>query len=172
MKCGDIENAEEIFNQSKIKTISAYNAMLKGKLTWQVENVDGARLDLGYVKQQMFQKAVDLFRQIEKPDEVSTLLLFNAGAQLQTKETLDLVTKVSSKMPSSFYSHAYLISSLIDAFMKHGQVKMAETVFRRQEYGDLSINTSVLAGDFVQVHILRILTFSAFSRLCQEQQTI
>lgn len=98
----------------------------------------------------MFQKAIDLFRQIEKPDKVNTLLLFNACSHLQRKEALDLVKQVSSKMPSSFYTHSNLTTSLIDVLMKFGEVEMAQTVFHQQKDNDLSKYSSVISGTIIQ----------------------
>ena len=52
----------------------------------------------------MAEKAIDLFNQIENPDEIVVILLFNACAQLGTKEALAVVKKVAQEMPKSFHS--------------------------------------------------------------------
>ncbi|CAF2149229.1 unnamed protein product, partial [Rotaria magnacalcarata] len=48
MKFGDVENAERIFRSIKTKDIITYNAMVKG-----------------YVENEMFEKALVLFEQID-----------------------------------------------------------------------------------------------------------
>ncbi|CAF4706317.1 unnamed protein product, partial [Rotaria magnacalcarata] len=53
------------------------------------------------------------------------ILLFNSCAQLKTKEALDLVKKISKQIPKSFYSNPRLLTSLLDALMKCGDVAHA-----------------------------------------------
>ena len=43
----------------------------------------------------MANKAIDLFNMIKTPDEIVTMLLFNACAQLETTDALTLVKKTS-----------------------------------------------------------------------------
>ncbi|CAF4412449.1 unnamed protein product, partial [Rotaria magnacalcarata] len=66
MKFGDVESAERIFLSIKAKDIITYGAMVKG-----------------YVGNEMFEKALDLFEQIgfELGDETYTIV-FNACAKL------------------------------------------------------------------------------------------
>ncbi|CAF2053131.1 unnamed protein product, partial [Rotaria magnacalcarata] len=82
-----------------------------------------------YVDNNLPEKAIDLFNEIENPDDVNMILLFNACAQLRTKEALDLVKKISKQIPKSFYSNPHLLTSLLDALMKCGDVTHAESLF-------------------------------------------
>lgn len=72
---------------------------------------------------------MELFQRIEKPSEVTLILVFNACAQLQTTEALDLVKKISSNLAKSLGIHPYLTTSMLDALMKCGDVKSAESIF-------------------------------------------
>ena len=92
----------------------------------------------------MFAKAVEVFRGIKKPDEVNMLLLFNACAQLQTKEALALVKDVVSKMPSSFHVHSNLANSLLDAYLKCGDLEAAEMIFRRSATKEQSMYAAMM----------------------------
>ncbi|CAF5164381.1 unnamed protein product, partial [Rotaria magnacalcarata] len=83
----------------------------------------------GYVDNNLPEKAIDLFNEVENPDDVHMLLLFNSCAQLKTKEALDLVKKISKQIPKSFYSNPRLLTSLLDALMKCGDVAHAEALF-------------------------------------------
>ena len=94
----------------------------------------------------MFAKAVEVFRQIEGPDEVNTLLLFNACAQLQSKEALDLVKKVSATMPSSFHTHSNLANSLLDAYMKCDDIEGAEMIFERITMKSQAVYAAMMKG--------------------------
>ncbi|CAF4616824.1 unnamed protein product, partial [Rotaria socialis] len=62
MKFGDIESAERIFRSIKTKNIITYNATMKG-----------------YIGNEIFDKALDLFEQIDvKLDDVTYIVVFNA----------------------------------------------------------------------------------------------
>ncbi|CAF4728661.1 unnamed protein product, partial [Rotaria magnacalcarata] len=100
MKCGDVAHAESLFYSSKQKVLPMYGAMMKG-----------------YVDNNLPEKAIDLFNEIENPNDVNMIILFNACAQLKTKEALNLVKKTSKQIPKSFYSNPRLLTSLLDAIM-------------------------------------------------------
>ncbi|CAF5228110.1 unnamed protein product, partial [Rotaria magnacalcarata] len=66
MKFGDVESAERIFRSIKTKNIITYGAMIKG-----------------YVGNETFEKALDLFQQIDiELDDVTYTIVFNACAKL------------------------------------------------------------------------------------------
>ena len=90
----------------------------------------------------MAEKAIDLFNQVENPDEILINLLFNSCAHLKTKEALDLAKQVSQQMPQSFYSNPRLLTSLFDAMIKCGDTSNAEILFSKmtksaENYGNL-----------------------------------
>ncbi len=55
--------------------------------------------------------------------------MFNACAQLGTNEALNLAKKVSKEIPKSFHSDLGLLTSLLDALMKCGDVQHAQLLF-------------------------------------------
>jgi pentatricopeptide repeat protein len=87
-------------------------------------------------------KAIDLFNEINNPDEVIINLLFNACAQLGTVEALNLVKRISKEIPKSFHSNHRLSTSLFDALIKCGDCSNAENLFSKtqksvMDYGNL-----------------------------------
>ncbi|CAF3994279.1 unnamed protein product [Rotaria magnacalcarata] len=112
MKCGDVAHAESLFSSAKEKVLSSYGAMMKG-----------------YLDNNLSQKAIDFFYKIENPDDIHMIILLNACAQLKTKEALDLVKKISNRIPKSFFLNPRLLTSLLDALMKCGDVAHAESLF-------------------------------------------
>ncbi|CAF3869008.1 unnamed protein product [Rotaria sp. Silwood1] len=102
MQCSDVSRAESLFDRSNKKTKAMYGAMMKG-----------------YIKNNMSEKAIELFNKIQTPDEVIVTLLFNACAQLETTEALNLVKKISKEIPKSFYWNPFVSTSLLDAFIKY-----------------------------------------------------
>jgi len=77
----------------------------------------------------MAHKAIDLFNEIKNPNEICLTLLFNACAQLETEEALNLTKKISKNLEKSMYSNVRLSASLLDALMKCGDVAYAQSLF-------------------------------------------
>ncbi|CAF3372608.1 unnamed protein product [Rotaria socialis] len=129
MQCGDVNRAQLLFDTSTTKTLIMYGTMMKG-----------------YIKNNLPNKAIHLFKEIKDLDEVIVTLLFNACAQLATNEELDLLKTVSSKIPNSFYMDSYLLCSLIDAFMKCGDVTSAKLSFDRSTKKTLPMYRAMITG--------------------------
>ena len=103
-------------------------------------------LFVGYISQRQFDKVIDLFGEIDKPNEMIVVLLFNACTQLRTKEALNLAKRVAGEMPSSFHANAYIITSLIDALMKCGDVEGAEKIFSPLTMKNQAIYGAMMKG--------------------------
>jgi pentatricopeptide repeat protein len=72
--------------------------------------------------------------------------LFNACAQLKTTEALNVTKKISKQMPKSFHSNPYVLTSLLDAFMKCGDVADAQSVFNKLTKKDLPMYGTMMSG--------------------------
>ncbi|CAF4273910.1 unnamed protein product [Rotaria magnacalcarata] len=129
MQCGDINRAQLLFDTSTTKTLTMYGTMMKG-----------------YIKNNLPNKAIHLFKEIKDLDEVIATLFFNACAQLATNKELDLLKTISSKIPNSFYMDSYLLCSLIDAFMKCGDVTSAKLLFDRSTKKTLPMYRAMITG--------------------------
>ena len=91
-------------------------------------------------------KAIELFNQIKHPSDVNLIVLFNACAQLKTSEALNLAKTVSKEMPKSFYSNPRLLTSLVDALIKCGDIQHAQLLFDRSTNKSLSIYNAMMNG--------------------------
>ena len=91
-------------------------------------------------------RAIELFNQIKHPSDVNLIVLFNACAQLRTLEALNLTRKVSKEMPNTFYSNLRLLTSLLDALMKCGDVTTAESLFDKSNEKALSMYRVMITG--------------------------
>ncbi|CAF1052345.1 unnamed protein product [Adineta steineri] len=111
-KCGDISKAEQLFNQIKKKNLIVYGAMMNG-----------------YLENNMEQRAVDLFFQIEKPNEIILNIFFNACAQLKTKNALNLAKNVFDQ--SIIKSNDLLLCSVLNMFIKCDDLENAQILFNR-----------------------------------------
>lgn len=100
----------------------------------------------GYIDNQKPQKAVELFRQMERPDADICLLLFNACAQIQTTEAAVLVKQVACRIPKEFYSNSRLVASLIDAFMKCDCLDEAQALFDQTTLQTCSMYGAMMKG--------------------------
>ena len=85
----------------------------------------------------MADRAIELFHGIQNPDEVILVLLFNACAQLESADALALVKNIASNMSSTRYSSPRLITSLVDALMKCGDMRHARCLFDASTRKDL-----------------------------------
>ena len=92
-------------------------------------------------------KTIELFKQIQHPNEIIRNLLFNACAQVRTDEALNLVRKVASSMPKSSYSNVFVITGLLDALMKCGAVDSARSVFKASTKKDEPMYATMMKGN-------------------------
>ena len=101
---------------------------------------------IGYIDNQLINESINLFYEIKNPNDIIFILLFNACAQLETNEALNLVKTVSTKMPTSFYSNPHLLTSLLDALMKCGDVETAEILFNKVKIKEISMYGAMMKG--------------------------
>ncbi len=94
----------------------------------------------------MAQKAIDLFKEIKNPNDVIFLLLFNACAQLGTEEALNLTKNISKNIEKSIYSNVRLLTSLLDALMKCGDVTYAESLFNKSREKATEVCGAMMKG--------------------------
>ncbi|CAF2046148.1 unnamed protein product [Rotaria magnacalcarata] len=114
MKFGDVESAERIFRVIKTKNIITYGAMVKG-----------------YVGNEMFEKSLDLFEQIDiELDDVTYTIAFNCCAKLCNDRAMKIGKKLLAEMPENYRNDNITSTSAIDILMKFGDVESAERFFR------------------------------------------
>ncbi|CAF4050201.1 unnamed protein product [Rotaria magnacalcarata] len=129
MQCGDVTNAQSLFDTIIKKSLSIYGIMMKG-----------------YIKNNMPNKAIELFHQIKKPDEIIIIFLFNAGAKLESTEALHLIKETLSQIPKSFFSNVRLVASALDALMKCGDILHAQSLFNKSKNKSLSMYGAMMKG--------------------------
>jgi len=94
----------------------------------------------------MSNKAIDLFKEIKNPDHVIFILLFNACAQLGTADALNLTKKISKDIEKSIYSNVRLLTSLLDALMKCGDVTYAQSLFNTSSKKPIEMYGAMMKG--------------------------
>ncbi|CAF5181459.1 unnamed protein product, partial [Rotaria magnacalcarata] len=130
MKFCDVESAERIFRSMKTKNIITYGAMVKG-----------------YVGNEMFEKALDLFEQIDiELDDVTYAIVFNACAKLCNDRAMKIGKELLAKMPENYRNHNIISTSAIDMSMKFGDVKSAERMFRSIKAKGTTIYGALMNG--------------------------
>ena len=92
-------------------------------------------------------RAIALFNQVQKPDRIVTTILLNACARVGNAEVLDLVKNVASELPKSSYSDAILVTSLLDALMKCGDVATARSLFNSTKNKVVPMFGAMMAGN-------------------------
>ncbi|CAF4165850.1 unnamed protein product, partial [Rotaria sp. Silwood2] len=110
MKFGDVQGAERIFDSIKKKDIVTYGAMMKG-----------------YIRNEMYEKSLDLFEQINfNVDDVTYIIVINACAQLANDRAIKIGKKLLHEMPNIHRNNNVLLTSAINMLMKFGEVENAE----------------------------------------------
>ncbi|CAF1578070.1 unnamed protein product, partial [Rotaria magnacalcarata] len=130
MKFGDVESAERIFRSIKAKDIITYGAMVKG-----------------YVGNEMFEKALDLFEQIHLSlTNVIYAIVFNACAKLCNDRAMKIGKELLAKMPENYRNNNIISTSAIDMLMKFGDVESAERMFRSIKVKGADIYGALMNG--------------------------
>ena len=86
---------------------------------------------LGYVENQMEQKAIEIFKEIDNPSDSVLTMFFSACAQLKTDEALILIKKHLKQNSKLLNSDFRVLTSLLDALVKCGDLNYAENLFGR-----------------------------------------
>ncbi|CAF4176991.1 unnamed protein product, partial [Rotaria magnacalcarata] len=98
----------------KKKNIITYGAMVKG-----------------YVGNELFEKALDLFEQIHfSLTNVTYTIVFNACAKLCNDRAMKVGKKLLAEMPENCRNDNTTSNSAIDMLMKFGDIERAERIFR------------------------------------------
>ena len=95
----------------------------------------------------MAQKAIDIYKEIQVPNDITTIVLFNACAQLGTKEALNLTKETARKIPKSIYSNVRLSLSLLNALMKCGDVLSAQELFNNSMEKSIEMYGAMMKGN-------------------------
>ena len=95
----------------------------------------------------MADKAIALFQEISQPNDIMMTLLFNACAELGNDEGLNQMKKVLDDIPQSSYSNVRLVTSLLDALMKCGDINRAESLFAELTTKELSMYGAMIKGN-------------------------
>ncbi|CAF1623316.1 unnamed protein product, partial [Rotaria magnacalcarata] len=84
-----------------------------------------------YVENEMFEKALDLFEQIDiELGDVTYSIAFNCCAKLCNDRAMKIGKELLAKMPENYRNDNIASTSAIDMLMKFGDVENAERIFR------------------------------------------
>ena len=101
---------------------------------------------IGYVKNQISDQAIELFKKIKCPDDVLRILLFNACAQVGTRDALDFSREVFSKMTKSSQLNHRVLPSLLDTAVKCNDIEYAQSLFDKSGEKTLSMYGIMMNG--------------------------
>jgi hypothetical protein len=93
-------------------------------------------------------KALEVFSRVEHPNDVIVNLLLNTCAQLKTADALQRVRSVASKISTSACKNVYLLTSLLDALMKCGDVAGAQSLFDAITTKTVTMYGAMMKGKF------------------------
>ena len=129
LKHESISICEQFFSQIQKDNVTL-TIMMKGK---NISFLNGKIIFFlqGYLEHEMPQKAIDLFSDIDKPDEITTIVFFSACAQLKDEKTLVLAKKIFSQLPRQFHQSRFLLPTVFNMFCRYNDISTAEILFER-----------------------------------------
>jgi len=151
VKCGSIEDAQEVFNKMPIRDVVTWSAMI-----------------LGHVKCGQGQKALALYRQMQhngvQPDNVTFMGVLNACAIVAALEEGRAVHK--QIVQNGWESNLFVGNCLIDMYGKCGSLEEATRVFNTMHTRNVVSWTAMLQGYAMHGHAKEALEL--FERMCAE----
>ncbi|CAF3819776.1 unnamed protein product [Rotaria sp. Silwood1] len=130
MKFGDIQNAENVFKSIQKKDIVTYGTMMKG-----------------YVENEMSEKALDLFEQIElNLNSFAYTTVFKVCAELANDRAMKIGKVLLDRIPQKFRHDNIVLNSAMHMLMKFGDIESAENVFQSIKKKDTSTFGALMNG--------------------------
>lgn len=125
-KFGEIERAEQLFEQAKQKTIVSYGALTQGPII-RLSPLPRISLTLGYLVNNLPGRALDLYEKIPwKLNEVAYTILYKACAVLCDDRAMKLGKKAVEQMPKAFLNNPAVTTAVVHMFMQFAEVETAE----------------------------------------------
>lgn len=95
----------------------------------------------------MHRDAIYLFEKLnEKPNEFVLMALFNACARYTDSRGLQIGMKAFSQMDKKHRENVLVMTSAMDMFIKHGDIKNAEIVFQNLPSKDVIKYGAMMKG--------------------------
>lgn len=99
-----------------------------------------------YIKHNLAQKAIDLFKEIKNPDDITYTLLMKAYAHIASKDQLNSIKRIVETIPKSLHSNTYFRTSLINAFAQCGDIENAKNIFDSTENKSIESYGALMKG--------------------------
>jgi lipopolysaccharide biosynthesis regulator YciM len=114
------------------------------------------KFNLGYVENNMPEKALDLFEQMHlEPGDSTYTIVFNACAQLGDDRAMNIGKKLLDQMSNNFENKNNLLNSALHMLIKFGDITRAEHVFDRIKNKDSISYSHMINGNlfFVIIYV-------------------
>ncbi|CAF1628827.1 unnamed protein product, partial [Rotaria magnacalcarata] len=104
--------------------------------------------NLGYVGNEMFEKALDLFEKADiELEDVTYTIVLNACAKLCNDRAMKIGKELLAKMPENYRNNNVISTSAIDMLMKFGDVESGERIFRSIETKNIITYNAMIKGN-------------------------
>ncbi len=103
-----------------------YGAMIKGQIQFNSISLNKFFFLSGLVKNNLCEKAIDLFFKIKNPNEQIIVFFLNACAKLADQHSLNLALEFLNKMNSNYKTNEFILCTASNMFLKYNQIKSAE----------------------------------------------
>ena len=145
MRFSDVSSAEQFFNAIKEKHTTSYNVMIKGKFHSWTFTIQ--KFLLGYVFNNMYDKALDLFEQMPfDPNDVTYTVVLNTCAQLCDDRAKQMGMRLLKQISNRYQNNQAVLTSAIDMLMRFGDVTSAERLFNQMKNKDIISYGALMKG--------------------------
>jgi pentatricopeptide repeat protein len=125
------------------------------------------KFNLGYVENNIPEKALDVFEQMHlKPEDITYAKIFSACAQLADDRAMKIGKKLFDQMQNNFRNNTVILTSAICMLMKFGDITHAEHLFELIKEKDIVTYISMMNGYNINNQPLKCLKL--FGKMKQE----
>ena len=129
LKHQPISTCERFFSQIAKNNVT-FTTMMKGRKKFSSLVFNESFLQ-AYLLHQLPQKAIELFFQIDKPDQITTTVFFSACAESKDEKTLSTAKKVFSQLPRHSRESRLLLQTVFNMFCRYNDIAHAEILFEQ-----------------------------------------
>ncbi|CAF1139873.1 unnamed protein product [Adineta ricciae] len=130
MKFGNVDEAEQLFHQTKYKSIYTYGALMKG-----------------YNDNKMFEKTLDLFETLPfVADEAIYVMALSSCSHLTNDRARRIGKQLIDNLPEDFKRSENVMNSTIFMLMKFGNVDEAEKLLHQMKHKSIYTYGAMMKG--------------------------
>ncbi len=112
------------------------------------------KFNLGYVENNVPEKALDVFEQMHlNPEAITYAKIFSVCAQLADDRAMKIGKKILDQMQNNFRNNTVILTSAIHMLMKFGDITHAEHIFEMTKKDIVTYGAMMKGKLFIIIHV-------------------